>query len=241
MLYEVITVMASERVTRSSERELEAIREFSLEGAFRRKFYALLLLLFSVVCLGLFAVLYLSNALQESREEEAFSRSEYAKIKHSHDMLYATMLQAQRDLFDKDAALGVAHQRMMQIEAQIGISGSAEVPIETRIEKAELTTEVMGALLRTVPNGSPVAYEGINSRYGSRTHPKSGKREFHRGIDLKAAMNTPVYATAEGVVEYAGFHQASGYGTMIIVDHNYGFRTFFGHLNKTAVARNNFV
>ncbi len=221
--------------------DLETLHEFSLEGDLKRKLYMALLSLFAVLCLGLFAVLYLSDALEESREEEAFSRNQYSKIKHSHDMLYATMLQAQQDLFDKEEALGLAHQRMMQIEERIGLAATADASIETRIEKAELTSEVMARLLSSIPNGSPVIYEGITSKYGSRMHPKLKKPEFHRGVDLKAAMHTPVYATAEGVVEYAGFHKASGYGTMVIVDHNYGFRTFFGHLDTTTVLAGDFI
>jgi murein DD-endopeptidase MepM/ murein hydrolase activator NlpD len=54
-------------------------------------------------------------------------------------------------------------------------------------------------------------------------------------------MNTPVYATADAIVEYSGNHQKSGYGNLVILQHNYGFRTYFGHLNKVVVKSGTFV
>jgi murein DD-endopeptidase MepM/ murein hydrolase activator NlpD len=58
---------------------------------------------------------------------------------------------------------------------------------------------------------------------------------------MKAKMKTPVYATADGVVEFSGMHKRSGYGNLVIIQHNYGFKTYFGHLNKIAVKAGKFV
>jgi murein DD-endopeptidase MepM/ murein hydrolase activator NlpD len=54
-------------------------------------------------------------------------------------------------------------------------------------------------------------------------------------------MRTPIYATADGIVEWAGYHKQSGYGKLIILQHNYGFKTYFGHLNKIVVKSGKFV
>ena len=96
-------------------------------------------------------------------------------------------------------------------------------------------------MLDTIPNTYPVPFKGVTSHYGFRTHPTTGKRDNHRGIDLRAAMNTPVHATADGVVEYAGFHKKSGYGRMVILHHNYGFRTTYAHLGKVEVKGGEFI
>jgi murein DD-endopeptidase MepM/ murein hydrolase activator NlpD len=72
-----------------------------------------------------------------------------------------------------------------------------------------------------------IKYRGITSKYGWRIHPTLKKREFHPGLDMKASMRTKIYATADGVIEYAGNHKRSGYGRLIIIDHNYGFKTSF--------------
>ncbi|NOR71120.1 MAG: peptidoglycan DD-metalloendopeptidase family protein [Methylomarinum sp.] len=52
---------------------------------------------------------------------------------------------------------------------------------------------------------------------------------------LKARRNTVVYAPADGIVEYAGFNKKSGFGNLLIIAHNYGFKSYYAHLNKTKV------
>lgn len=80
----------------------------------------------------------------------------------------------------------------------------------------------------------PVQWRGVNSRWGYRTHPVSGKRgSFHTGVDLKAPMNTPVKAAEGGSVRIAGW--LSGYGKTVIIDHSSGYSTLYAHLDKIEV------
>lgn len=95
--------------------------------------------------------------------------------------------------------------------------------------------------LERIPNGSPVPFKGINSPFGNRNHPKQGKYKFHPGVDLFAQMNTPVQATADGIVEFSGFENKHTYGNLIILLHNYGFRTAYAHLADLGVRRGDFV
>ena len=82
------------------------------------------------------------------------------------------------------------------------------------------------------PTGMPV--QGyISSYFGSRTDPFNGHGEFHRGIDIAAALGTPVHAVAEGLVSFAGVR--SGYGNVIEVDHGNGYMTRYAH-NSSLVA-----
>ncbi len=62
-----------------------------------------------------------------------------------------------------------------------------------------------------------------------------GKRwgRMHRGIDLAAPIGTPIYATADGTVIYAGWE--SGYGRLIKIRHSSGRETRYGHLSKIRV------
>jgi len=99
----------------------------------------------------------------------------------------------------------------------------------------------MASLLQFIPNGTPIIYKGITSKYGYRIHPTLKRKEFHRGADMRAKMKTPVYATADGIVEYSGYHKKSGYGRLVILQHNYGFKTYFGHLNKVVVKSGAFI
>jgi len=73
------------------------------------------------------------------------------------------------------------------------------------------------------------------SRFGDREDPFSGEEgHFHAGVDISAAMGTPVHAAADGVVyhaEYAG----GGYGRLVVVDHGHGMRTWYAHLSRVEV------
>jgi murein DD-endopeptidase MepM/ murein hydrolase activator NlpD len=89
-----------------------------------------------------------------------------------------------------------------------------------------------GRALAALPSRWPVR-GAVNSEFGSRQSPWSNEREFHAGIDIRAARGTPVYAPAPGTVIHAG--NAQDYGTTIIVDHGQDVRTLYGHLSKLNV------
>lgn len=80
----------------------------------------------------------------------------------------------------------------------------------------------------------PAAYsKSITCKYGPRIHPITKKKSNHTGIDIRAAMNTNIYATASGEVVKAGWNTA--YGNMIIIDHGNGITSLYGHANKLLV------
>jgi len=75
----------------------------------------------------------------------------------------------------------------------------------------------------------------ITSNFGYRFSPfgDGGFGEFHPGLDLSAKADTPIYATADGVVRHAGW--AQGYGQAILIDHGFGFSTLYGHAAELRV------
>jgi murein DD-endopeptidase MepM/ murein hydrolase activator NlpD len=90
--------------------------------------------------------------------------------------------------------------------------------------------EVSLPLRRPTVNGQTHETSG----FGVRADPFSGESAFHSGLDFAGPMNTPVYATAPGVVSFTG--PRSGYGNVVEIDHGNGFKTRFGHLHTIAVA-----
>ncbi len=130
-------------------------------------------------------------------------------------------------------------EQIVLFEKQLGLSYDYEdnnLTPSARMSKLKLTNEQQKEVLLQIPNGWPIANAGISSKFGWREHPTLKKQEFHAGIDLIATLDTPVYATANGVVEFAGYN-ANGYGYTVIILHNFGFKTVFAHLKGKMVVR----
>ena len=156
--------------------------------------------------------------------------------------------QAELDISERLAGIGGKAEELVQVEGKlesietlIGLKPQQQMEITKRVEYANLTATQKHVLLQSIPSGWPLEDTVITGRFGMRTHPVSGARAHHAGIDLRAQVNTPVYATADGIVEYASAHKGSGYGKLLIIRHNYGFKTTFSHLNKFAVKYGDFV
>jgi murein DD-endopeptidase MepM/ murein hydrolase activator NlpD len=80
---------------------------------------------------------------------------------------------------------------------------------------------------------SPLAFSRITSRYSNaRFHPVLRKWRAHRGIDYGAPTGTPVRATANGSVRFAG--RKGGYGNLIALRHANGYGTQYAHLSRFA-------
>ncbi len=73
----------------------------------------------------------------------------------------------------------------------------------------------------------------LTSRFGTRIHPVTGKKVFHKGIDIGASHGSPVYAYSSGTVIYAGWN--NGYGNFVAINHGNGMVTRYGHLSKIHV------
>ncbi|MDJ0694314.1 M23 family metallopeptidase [Mastigocoleus sp. MO_188.B34] len=73
----------------------------------------------------------------------------------------------------------------------------------------------------------------ISSMFGWRQHPIAGVQRFHSGIDLAAAMGTPIIAVESGRVETADW--LGGYGLTAILKHNDRQKTLYGHMSEILV------
>lgn len=104
--------------------------------------------------------------------------------------------------------------------------------MKIRLTKLKEDIKEWKAYLAAKPSIWPV-YGRITSGFGFRRSPFSGRREFHAGLDIGAPYKSPIRATGDGVVHYAGYK--SGYGFTIIIKHGYGFETLYGHSSRLKV------
>lgn len=85
---------------------------------------------------------------------------------------------------------------------------------------------------------TPTRFIALTSPFGMRYHPVLNQWRMHRGVDLGAPMNTPIYASADGVVTYTGY-QADGAGNYVTIDHtgeSEGYRTRYFHMTRYIVS-----
>ena len=75
----------------------------------------------------------------------------------------------------------------------------------------------------------------LTSTFGHRTSPFTGRREFHKGLDIANQVGTPVQVTADGIIKTVGSRRYLG--NYLIVDHGHGMVTHYGHLEKALVKR----
>ena len=95
-------------------------------------------------------------------------------------------------------------------------------------------------MLSHIPAIQPVSNKNLNrmaSGYGYRIHPIYKTRKMHWGMDFSAPMGTPVYATGDGKVEKVQWSRR-GYGNQVKINHGYGYKTFYAHLKKFTVKKN---
>ena len=85
-------------------------------------------------------------------------------------------------------------------------------------------------LLAATPAIRPVNGGWISSGFGYRVSPFTGRREFHKGLDIATRKGEPIIATANGVVTFAGTKGLLG--KTIIIDHGHGLVTRYGHASK---------
>jgi murein DD-endopeptidase MepM/ murein hydrolase activator NlpD len=78
-----------------------------------------------------------------------------------------------------------------------------------------------------------------SSKFGYRIHPISHNLKFHSGIDMITLETDTVVATAYGVVQETGYQ--NGLGLFVVIKHQYGFMTLYGHLNAIFVKPNQVI
>ncbi len=87
--------------------------------------------------------------------------------------------------------------------------------------------------LKSLPAIQPISNKDLTrtaSGYGFRIHPIYKIRKMHYGMDFTAPTGTEVYATADGSISRVE-RSRRGYGNRIIIDHGYGYRTMYAHMN----------
>lgn len=123
---------------------------------------------------------------------------------------------------DHDRLMRQMHDHMQQVEQASSVQ---ENSFSTLLKSLKSKRNLLAA----TPSLRPTV-GWVSSTFGYRVSPFTGRREFHKGMDIATRKGTPIIAPADGVITYAGKKWLIG--NMVSIDHGYGMLTRYGHLSK---------
>lgn len=151
-----------------------------------------------------------------------------------HDGLFGVGGSIPEDL-DTQIPLTQKHNSLLrEMHEQVGQLHMASINQNQGFETLFKFLKDQQNLLASTPAVRP-CQGWTTSRFGYRISPFTGRREFHKGLDIANRKGSPIIATAHGIISYAG--PKGLLGNMVMIDHGHGMVTRFGHLSKMLVKR----
>ncbi|EOH3682505.1 M23 family metallopeptidase [Campylobacter lari] len=209
--------------------DVNGSRHFLLSQIIKKVIIYFTTFVFVVIVLGALYINYLATKRSELLKEQETLSAKNTKLFSQNESM-------QKSLDEKTALYDELQTQLADIEENLGLKQDEGLDIPERLEKVKLTNDQAYLFLTQIPNGHVIEDNGITGNFGWRHHPILNKKEFHPGIDLRAALNTPIYAPANGVVEYAAYSN-NGYGYSVILIHNFGFKTVYAHMMRKDVVK----
>lgn len=131
-------------------------------------------------------------------------------------------------------------QAALLADYQEQASDYAELVNDLEKESQQLAAELKKLQARTSsgprPSASGMVWPTngrVTSSYGYRTHPISGQRKLHAGVDISGSTGQTILAATAGTVVHAGWY--GGYGLAVVIDHGGGMATLYAHQSTLAV------
>lgn len=204
------------------------IRQITLGQLAKRFIITFSLLIFFTLTIGGFVIKYLYGEFSQLRDIKTQLSLENQDAKDK-------LAQLKNQLEEKSFELSEVELKLDDIETMIGITSQPDIELTKRVNVTKMSIAQKKFLLENIPSGPPLKEMHVTSSYGTRNHPVLNKSSFHTGIDLRGRRGTSVYSTANGVVEFAGYHKGSGYGNLLIIHNSFGFKTMYAHLASVDV------
>jgi len=101
--------------------------------------------------------------------------------------------------------------------------------LESRLNFVRHDVERRAELANATPSIWPT-HGGLTGFFGGRSDPFTGEPAYHQGIDISTEKGQPIFATADAVVESASY--TGDYGNLVVLKHDFGLATRYGHLSK---------
>jgi murein DD-endopeptidase MepM/ murein hydrolase activator NlpD len=175
---------------------------------------------------------------------------------HAHANILNDLRQKKRDLHKlitnseeqvDDVPDAIANTRVIRTEKlRVDALQDLVASLQKQANRTLVQQQVLVELVRRerasvyhLPTGKPLREIDIICGFGNKKTSYTPGRRLHEGIDLNAAVGTPVQATGNGTVTFAS-HKAGG-GTVVLIDHGGGYVSGYRHLDKTSVYVGSYV
>lgn len=169
----------------------------------------------------------------------AFFTSKAGDIKKEQLKLIQANIILNQSIQKKKEEYDQIQDKIEDIEELIGQnSGTKNSNIKKLLANMNKNTKKL--IVDSIPSGYPSDAKRVTSPFGYRIHPIHKTKRFHHGIDFGGKLGTPIVATADGIIEFSDFDK--GYGNLVVIHHNFGFKTAYGHMqNNLKVKKGDFV
>lgn len=214
--------------------DFEGSVSFNLHQVIKKILLYSVVIILAIIISGFILISTLSSKVDELTFKKVALKSEYSELELKNRLLIENISQ-------KTQELTVIKDKVNSIEELFDLELDNSLTLNERVDLTQVTLKEKRLTLRQIPSIYPLKYKGVTSKFGWREHPVLKRREFHSGIDLRAKMGTDIFATADGIVTYVRDNYDKGYGNMIIISHNYGFKTVYAHLSKILVKKGDVI
>ncbi|MBP3328853.1 MAG: peptidoglycan DD-metalloendopeptidase family protein [Clostridia bacterium] len=195
----------------------------------------------------------LKTQLSEKKESSEIKKTELTAKKVELDASIAEyddiLIEIETKVAEHKTVLAKMNGKIAEAEDEVAAYKDDQAAIEAAIKKAEQQQQQKpnggssgnhGSATGNISSSGwmwpvPTSSAYISSVYGWRNDPISGQRKFHYGIDIAAPGGSKIIAPKDGTVVYTK-HQTSGYGIHLLVNHNNGYYTLYGHCQSLAVS-----
>ncbi len=153
-----------------------------------------------------------------------------ARLKDMRETFRATGLDARPYMAEASAPAELSSLELRDARV-LAARLDVDAPLARQVQRTArdlMAVHALDAAAAALPLATPVDDPVRSSPFGTRTDPFTHVSAFHPGQDFSGHYGQAIHVTAPGVVSFVG--QRTGYGNCVEVDHGFGFKTRYGHL-----------
>lgn len=186
-----------------------------------------------VVLLSFWLLSTLMNSIDEIALKQNIVLSEYRYFYNQNQNL-------KNQIRQKSDELSIVYQKIRDLESILSTQKNNKNIHQKRElgDVTQLDSRLKFLLLNLLPNGDPIVGFSSKSLNFSAEYPKRNQKLGYR---YSLSGQTPILATADGVVEFVRTNHHKGYGNFVRINHSFGFGTLYAHVSKIVRNRGDFV